>query len=268
MSEERRAQVLELIRQRGFAALTDLAQELNVSESTIRRDLDFLEEAGGAQRTHGGAFYTGPTPHLPHFRQRQYMQSEKKRQVAAAAAALVEDGDVVLLDGGSTTFELARLLVGRPVQVITNSLPVANLFTSSDGGDLILLGGYVHLRTGVTLGPYANEMLRSLNVRRAFISVAGITERGYFNSNLLLVETEQAMQCAAEETIVLADSTKFGHQSLALLCELGKIDHLVVDSGIGEDWRDRMKQAGVKLTIAELPQGNNGDQTTTIQKCD
>ena len=132
LTEERRGRLLELVRIRGFAALPDLAQALEVSESTVRRDLDFLEEAGEARRTHGGAFYTGPSPKLPHFDQRQQNHWEKKRQIAVAASHLFEDGDTILLDGGSTTYELARILVPRQLQVVTNSLPVASLFSSSD----------------------------------------------------------------------------------------------------------------------------------------
>ena len=138
--------------------------------------------------------------------------------IARAASELIEEGDTILLDGGSTTYELAQLLVGRPLQVVTNSLPVANLLTSSDA-DLVMVGGYIHTRTGVSLGPYAIQMLRSLNVRRAVLSVAGVNDEGFYNSNLLLVETEQAMMKAADEVIVVADSTKFGCTSLARLCQ-------------------------------------------------
>jgi DeoR family fructose operon transcriptional repressor len=250
LAEERRNRLLELVRVRGFASLPALADELQVSESTIRRDLDYLKESGTAQRTHGGVFYTGPSPKLPHFDTRQAAQWERKRQIAAMAGKLIEDGDTVLLDGGSTTYELAQVLVGRPLQVVTNSLPVANLFTSSDSADLVLVGGYVHTRTGVSLGPYANHMLAELNVRRAVLSVAGIHDRGYYNSNLLLVETERAMMRAADEAIVVADSTKFGHKSLSLLCELGAISALVVDNGITDEWRQKIIDAGVKLYIA------------------
>ena len=155
-----------------------------------------------------------------------------------------------MLDGGSTTYELARLLVDRALQVVTNSLPVANLFTASDRADLVLIGGYVHTRTGVCLGPYANAMLADLNVRRAVLSVSGVVEKGYYNGNLLLVETEQAMMAAADEVIVVADSSKFGHTSLALLCGLSEVDVLVVDRGISEEWRQRLVAAGVRLMVA------------------
>lgn len=248
--EERRNKLLELVRERGFASLPELASSLQVSESTIRRDLDYLEEVGSAKRTHGGVFYTGHAPKLPHFEERQPAQWEKKKAIAREAARLIDDGDTVLLDGGSTTYEVARLLVGRPLQVVTNSLPVANLFASSATTDLVLVGGYVYPRTGVSLGPYANEMLSRVNVRRTVLSVAGVTERGYFNSNLLLVETERVMIQAADEVIVVADSTKFGRQSLALLSELNEIDYLVVDHEITPAWRDKIQQAGVKLIVS------------------
>ncbi len=249
-TETRRKQLLELVRKRGFASLPDLADELQVSPSTVRRDLDFLEESGTAKRTHGGVWYTGPSPKLPHFEQRQQSQWDKKRMIAQVAAELIQDGDTILLDGGSTTYELAQLLVGRTIQIVTNSLPVASLFTSSSNHDVILLGGYVHLRSGVCLGPYANEMLTKLSVQRAILSVAGITEKGCFNSNLLLVETEQAMMRAADEVIVVADSTKFGNQSLARMCELTDISKLVVDHEIDSDWRKRIKNAGIELFVA------------------
>jgi DeoR/GlpR family transcriptional regulator of sugar metabolism len=252
ITDQRRDRLLQFIRQRGFASLNELTGELRVSESTIRRDLDHLEEVGTAKRTHGGVFYTGPSPQLPHFRNRQEQQWDKKKEIAARAAELVEDGDVILLDGGSTTYELAQLLIARNIQVVTNSLPVANLFTASSSVDLIIVGGYVHLRTGVSLGPYANEMLSTLNVRRAFLSVAGISERGFFNSNLLLVETERAMLRAADEAVILADSTKFGRQSLALLCELNEVTQVVVDNEVTADWRSRISATGTAVLVAGL----------------
>jgi DeoR/GlpR family transcriptional regulator of sugar metabolism len=258
--DDRRSRLLELVRLRGFAALPDLANELQVSESTVRRDLDYLEESGSAKRTHGGVFYTGPSPKLHDFDQRQAANWDRKRGIAQAAASLIEDNDTVVLGGGSTVYELARLLVGRPLQIVTNSLPIANLLTSSDNADLVMIGGYVHTRTGVSVGPYAEQMLAELTARRAVISVAGVTEKGLFNSNLLLVETERAMMRAADEVIVVADSTKFGRTSLARLCELGDIDTLVVDGGLAEDWLDRFSHAGVRVVVASAGLPANQEQ--------
>jgi DeoR/GlpR family transcriptional regulator of sugar metabolism len=164
---------------------------------------------------------------------------------------MISDHETILLDGGSTTYELARCLVGRPLQVVTNSLPVANLFASSDSVDLILIGGYVHGRTGVSIGPLADAMLETLNVGQAFLSVAGVDSRGYYNSNLLLVETERAMSRAADRTVVIADSSKFGHASLSRLCGLGDVQAVVSDANLDDAWQARLRAAGPQLVLAK-----------------
>jgi len=248
--EERRSRLLEFVRMGRFASLPELADRLEVSESTVRRDLEYLENQGCARRIHGGALYTGTSPMLPHFDARQDMQWEQKKAIAARAVELIEDGDTILLDGGSTTYELARLLVGRPLHVVTTSLPVANLFASVGNSDLVLIGGNICPRTGVARGPYADKMLSMVRVRKTIFSVAGICDEGFFNNDLLLVETERAMMRAAAEVIVVADSTKFGHPSLTHLCPLGAVNHLVVDAGVTPQWRTKITAAGVDLIVA------------------
>jgi DeoR family transcriptional regulator, fructose operon transcriptional repressor len=250
LAEQRRDRLLELVRVRRFASLPELADELEVSESTVRRDLDQLEELGSARRIHGGVLYTGSSPKLPHFDISQPAEWEKKKAIAAAAVKLVEDGDTILLDGGSTTYEMARLLVGRPLHVVTTSLPVANLFASDTNSDLVLIGGNICPRSGVARGPYADQMLSMVRVRKTIFSVAGIHDDGFFNNDLMLVETERAMMRAANEVIVVADSTKFGHQSLTHLCPLTAVNHLVVDDGISDEWRGKVRAAGVDLIVA------------------
>jgi DeoR family transcriptional regulator, fructose operon transcriptional repressor len=251
LAEQRRDRLLELVRVGRFASLPELARQLAVSESTIRRDLDQLEQQGAAQRIHGGVLYTGASPKLPHFDANQPTQWDKKRAIAAAAARLIEDGDSILLDGGSTTYELARLLVGRSLHIVTTSLPVANLFAPHITSDLVLIGGNICPRSGVARGPYANQMLAAVRVRKTIFSVAGICDEGFFNDDLMLVETERAMMRAAAEVIVVADSTKFGHPSLTHLCPLGAVQHLVVDDGITAEWREKVHAASVNLIVAQ-----------------
>jgi DeoR/GlpR family transcriptional regulator of sugar metabolism len=252
-NHERRSRLLDIIRVRGFAALDELVRELGVSESTIRRDLDALEEQGAARRTHGGVLYSGGMPRLAEFDERQPANWAAKRAIAAAAAELIEDGETVLLDGGTTTYEVARLLVGRSLQVVTNSLPVANLFASEARTDLVLLGGYVSPRTGVCLGPYANELLGRLHVTTTVLSAAGIAEEGLFNAHLLLAETEQAMLKAASRVMVVADSSKFGRKSLTLVSTLDAIDTLVSDDAMPQAWRDVVARARARVVIAAVP---------------
>jgi len=247
--EERRNKLLEFVRQRRFASLPELVEVMEVSESTIRRDLDQLEEQDSVKRIHGGVLYAGSSPKLPHFESRAPARWEQKRAIARSAAQMISDDDTVLLDGGSTTFEVARLLVGRPLHVVTTSLPVANLFASDSGSDLVVIGGNICSRSGVAQGPIAEGMISRLRVAKTVLSVAGITEEGFFNNNLLLVETERAMMKAADQVIVVADSSKFGRQSLAHLCELGAPDQLIVDDEISEVWQLRMA-AELDLVVA------------------
>jgi len=253
-NHERRSRLLDIIRIRGFAALDELVRELGVSESTVRRDLDALEDQGSAKRTHGGVLYSGGMPRLTEFDDRQPANWAAKRAIAAAAATVIEDGETVLLDGGTTTYEVARLLVGRSLQVVTNSLPVANLFASESRTDLVLLGGYVSPRTGVCLGPYANELLGRLHVTTTVLSAAGISEEGLFNAHLLLAETEQAMLKAASRVMVVADSSKFGRKSLTLVSALDSIDLFVSDDGLPPRWRDIVTANTATLLIATVPE--------------
>jgi DeoR/GlpR family transcriptional regulator of sugar metabolism len=248
--EERRNRLLDLVRIRRFISLPELAEELEVSESTVRRDVEQLEEQGTARRIHGGVLYAGASPKLPYYEDRQSTSWDQKREIAKRAVELIEDGDTLLLDGGSTTYEVARLLVGRRLHVVTNSLPVTNLFASDTNSDLVMVGGNICPRTGVALGPIADKMIASLRVRKTILSVAAVHDEGFFNNNMLLAETERAMMKAADRVIVVVDSSKFGRQSLVRLCDLDAVHTLVVDHGISDDWRSKLLATGVELFIA------------------
>lgn len=248
--EERRQKVLELVNERGFVALADLARTLNTSESTIRRDLDYWDQHGLIKRTHGGAMFRDDAQGMPALEERTSREIEEKKQIAQTAAGRIQNGESVLIDGGTTTLELARLLVGRPLQIVTNSLPIANLFASSRETDLVILGGYVYPRTGVALGPLTIRMLEDIHVHQAIMGVGGITADGLFNSNGLLVETERAMMRSADELVVLADHTKIGKKALAFLCALAEVDTLIVDRAINAKQRAILETSAVRLIVA------------------
>jgi DeoR/GlpR family transcriptional regulator of sugar metabolism len=250
LAEERRQKVLELVSQQGFVSLTDLAKSIDASESTLRRDLEYWDQRGIIKRTHGGAVYVGDGASLPALEERSASQVEEKRLIAETAAARIRDGDAVLLDGGTTTLEVARMLVGRSLQIVTNSLPIANLFASSRESDLIMLGGYVYPKTGVALGPLTVRMMEEIHVHQTILSVGGITAKGLFNSNLLLAETEQQMMRCADEVVVVADHTKIGRQALAFLCELGAVDTLIVDRRLTPAQHELIAAAGTNVILA------------------
>jgi DeoR family fructose operon transcriptional repressor len=246
--DQRRQQILEITEKSGFVALSELVERVGASESTLRRDLDYLDGIGQIRRTRGGAAYVGDS--ITPFEVRRTRAKEQKEHIAAVAAGLVEPGETVLLDGGTTTLEVAKHLVGKPLQVVTNSLPIVNVLMSSPQTELIVIGGFLYPKTGVNLGPIAVAALKSVHARRLFVSAGGVTAAGLFNSNALLVETERQMIESAEELIVVSDSSKLGHSALAHLCPLEVVDRLVVDEGISDEWRQIVDRAGIELIVA------------------
>ncbi len=258
LAEPRRRLLLELIASRGFATLEELVRQLGVSESTVRRDLESLDATGAIKRTHGGAVMSADVRAMPALEDRMTSAAAEKRAIGRTTANLIDDGDTVLLDGGTTTFEVARALLGRPVQVVTNSLPIANLFSSGKQSDVILIGGYVSPRTGVAMGPLAVEMMRGIRVRRTIMGAGGIVAEGVYNSNVLLVETERQMMACAQEVVIVADHTKFGRLSLSKLCDLGAIDAIVADPAIPDEFRTLLDQSGVALHVAPLDDDPSG----------
>jgi DeoR/GlpR family transcriptional regulator of sugar metabolism len=248
--DERRHRILQTIEEKGFASLQELADRLGASESTVRRDLEYLDGFGQIRRTRGGATYCGES--ITPFDDRQGLASREKQAIAQAAAAMIEPDETVLLDGGTTTYEVARRLVGKSLQVVTNSLPIVNLLANQPGIELVVIGGYLYPKTGVALGPVAVAGLKQINARRLVMSTGGITEKGLFNSNALLVEAEREMMAAADEVLVVAASGKFGHSELAHLGPLDHVDRLVTDSGLSDPWRETCRQAGIELTIVDV----------------
>ena len=250
-----------MLAQRGMADLETLAAELGVSASTVRRDVDGMEQRGLVRRTHGGVIWIGDgkgtaaggaaggRPYA--FDQRMGYRNEAKRAIARAARGLVSPGQTVLVDGGTTTFYLAQELLGQPLQLVTNSLPIANLFLNDEHVELILTGGLMYPRYGVLLGPTTEQMLSTVHTKTLFLSVAGVNDGALYNQNLLLVQSERRMMEQAQEVVLLADSSKFGQQALSRLGELSEVDVVVTDSGIGEEHRREIEGAGCRLVVAE-----------------
>ncbi len=249
LAEQRRDRILKQLEIRGHISLQELASAAGASESTTRRDLEYLDRIGQIRRTRGGAAYVGES--LTAFDDRRGRATEEKKRIGKAAAELIESGETVLMDGGTTTLEVARHLAGKSLQVVTNSLPIVNQLVGASNIELIFLGGYLYPKTGVALGAITVDALKRVHARRLVMSVGGITEAGLFNTNSLLVETERQMLEAADDVIVVADSGKLGHSELAHLCPLDAIDRLVVDSDLQGDWKRIVQDHGIELITAE-----------------
>ncbi len=248
-ADERRQQLADFLARRGFADLAVLVDALGVSLSTVRRDLSQLEEEGVVRRTHGGAVYVSDRFSALNYAVREAAAVEEKQAIGQAAAGLIADGETILLDGGTTTFQVARMLMTRSLQVVTNSLPIANLLSSAASIELIFVGGYIYPRTGVALGPIAQQALASLHFSKAIMGIAGITEDAFYNANMLMVDAERLMISSADEVIVVADSGKFGKRALAALCGWDMIDRVITDDRLDPRWHEVARRADVELSV-------------------
>jgi DeoR/GlpR family transcriptional regulator of sugar metabolism len=250
---QRQTRLQELLARRGMSDLESLASALKVSLSTVRRDIEALSGQGLVKRTHGGAIWVGGAESTarPHgFDQRQQHHVKVKRQIADAAREFVGAGETIIIDGGTTTWFFARTLVGRDVQIVTNSLPIAQQFMNDEHAELVLLGGTLYPRYGVLLGPTTEQALDGLHARTLFLSVWGIHHGALYNQNLLLIQAEQRMMQRVQQVVLLADSSKFGHSALARLCTLDAIHVVVTDAGLTKEHREPIEKAGCKLIIA------------------
>ncbi len=247
--DQRRARILEIAERMGFVSLQQLVAVVEASESTVRRDLEYLDSQGHIHRTRGGATYSGDS--LTDLSVRASQASVEKQAIAQHTASLISDGETVLLDGGTTTLEVARHLAGKALQVVTNSLPIASVLMNQEQIELIFIGGYVYPKTGVALGDQAVEALRNIYVSRLVMSAGGVTSEGLFNSNALLVDTERQMIRAAERVTLVSDHSKFGQRALSHLCPLDEVDQVVSDASLSQDWQDVLSERGISVRMAE-----------------
>ncbi len=260
---ERQHRILATLRQRQTAQLEELARDLDVSVSTVRRDLETLESRGLVERTHGGAIYrgessnggTGPGDNGGSLggslgvalTARMNEHIEQKQAIGRAAAAMVEPYMTVLLDGGSTVVYAARQITARPIQVVTNSLAIANHFADQDDVELLIIGGNLYPRTGVTLGAIATGCLADLHADLLLFSLAGIYGQEAYNINLTMASVEQVMMQQAAKSVMLMDSGKFGRKSLVRVCGLSEVQNIITDAGVPAEYRE---QLGERLLIA------------------
>ena len=245
---ERQERLLSILRERQTADLDALGDALSVSVSTVRRDLEALEQQGLVERTHGGAVYRGPHHHSIVFNVRLAEHVEAKRLIGRRAAQLVEPHMTVLLDGGSTVYIAAQQIEARPIQVVTNSLSIAQHFADDEQVELMLIGGNLYPRSGVMVGPIATRCLSDLHADLLLFSLAGVFEDGFYNQNLAMAEVEQSMIRQAASAVLLMDSSKFGRKSLARVCGLDLVEAIITDDAVSERW---VKQFGERLIVAE-----------------
>ncbi|MCX5389135.1 DeoR/GlpR family DNA-binding transcription regulator [Streptomyces sp. NBC_00094] len=263
LAEQRRALILDEVRRRGGVRVNELTRRLNVSDMTIRRDLDALARQGMVAKVHGGAVpVVEASTHEPGFEAKSVLEPSAKDEIARTAAALVAPGTAIALSGGTTTYALARHLLDVPdLTVVTNSVRVADVFHEAQpaegGGEVrrgaatVVLTGGVRTPSAALVGPVADRAIRSLHFDLLFLGVHGISvEAGLSTPNLAEAETNRCLMRSARRVVVVADHTKWGTTGLSSFAELSEVDTWVTDRGLGEGIRSEVAEHLPGLLVA------------------
>ena len=247
---ERHLQILDVLTRQDFVSLEDLCIRLSASKASIRRDLIELDEVGGLRRVHGGAISKSVRDDALDFRRLSASCHEEKQRIGNLAASLIRDGETVILAGGSTVVEVARCLLDRPLQIVSNSIPVAQVFWDCKQSEVTLTGGYLYPRLGIQLGPICERMVRTINADVAILGIMGISERGLSDGSALVVESIRAMIQVAERVIIVADHTKFGRNAMIPVAELSEIHTVVSDQGLPVEFQKMLTEHGIACLLA------------------
>ncbi len=248
--EERQQRIESYLQRVEFASLDELSEDLDVSPSTIRRDLMLLEGKGTLRRTHGGARLVNPKTDEFLFSARDTHQLTEKEIIGQAVAELIKPGQSVIMDAGTTVFHVAKELGEKSAHLITNSLPIANLYAANSRVEVVLSGGVIYPRLGVLVGPLAVEAFSKIHADVAIMSSGGITLDGVTNSHGLLIDIQRAMINAVERVIFCLDHTKFGRKSMSFLCDLDCIDVIVTNQGAPQELVHALRGKGIEVIVA------------------
>jgi DeoR family fructose operon transcriptional repressor len=265
-AEERKNRLEAYLQRVEFASLEELSHHVDASISTVRRDLTALEAAGNLRRTHGGARLVAPKSDEFAFTARDTHQVSEKEAIGKACAELIGGNQSVILDAGTTIYHVAKHLEEKTLQIVTNSLPVANLFASSNRTEVILAGGVIYPRLGVLVGPMTRDAFTKMRADIAIMGAGGITFEGVTNSHALLIDIQQAMLKSAQKIIFCLDHTKFGRQSVSPLCGLDLADIIVTDSRAPAELVNGLRERGVDVIVAPNVQGDGEIAVNKISK--
>ena len=234
LPSQRRREIKKAATKDGALRISELAKYFKVSEMTIRRDLEILEESGYLERTFGGAVLSEQAAFESSYSIRLETNVEAKKKIAKYAAGLIYDGDTVALDVSTSALTLAHELLNRDITVLTNSLDIAQYLRSSKTR-VILSGGHLRQLSGGFVGPLALKTIEDLRVDHSFISAKGLSLRdGLFDSDLDEIEVKRAMIRSAAKVTAIIDSSKFGKRALGKIVDLAEIDLLVSDDSLEE----------------------------------
>lgn len=251
LAQERQNRILALLEERGTVRTIDLAEEFEVTDETIRRDLLVLDDNHQLTRIHGGASSLSGRPKLQSFTERRGIEVDKKEQIAKAALEWIKPGKTFAFDSSTTAFALVSMLPDLPYRVVTNAYAVLDHMIRMESVDLISTGGRYDQKTQTFIGGDSHNALRRYQIHTAFISCIGLDatrgasegfeQQALFKENLIEV---------ADEVVLLVDSTKLNEQSEYFFAGLPSLTTVITDDGAPSDYLNKLRDAGCRVIIA------------------
>ncbi|MBF4692564.1 DeoR/GlpR family DNA-binding transcription regulator [Fusibacter ferrireducens] len=255
-AEERKREILRILNEKGKVRNFNLSQIFSVSEPTIRKDISELDEQKLLIRTHGGALAINANQDEPTFVEKKDKYHKEKDFIGRLAASLIKDHDIVILDSGTTTVEIAKHITAKHITVITNSLNVAQSLENKNDIELIVTGGIMRWNTMAMVGPMTEKALTGIHADIAFVGTNGISEKGFSTPNLIESETKSMMLGKATKKFIVSDSSKIGKTNLSIFASLSDVDGIITDVGIDENFIDYFESMDVDVLMGG---GDNND---------
>ncbi len=251
---ERHRVILSAVQDRPVVTVGDLCELTGVSEATIRRDIATLHMQQRLRRVRGGAEAIAPPQFVGlagrTFAVNETIRIQEKQAIARAAVQMCEDGEPIIINGGTTTFQMVHPLATRRMQIFTNSFPIAEHLLKHSKNTIMLSGGAIYREQNIILSPFENDVTRNFYAKRMFMGAQGLGPLGLMEADPLLIQAEQKLIGQADELVVLVDSSKFEARSSLVLCALERIDVVITDSGVSDRAATMLEAAEIKLIVA------------------
>jgi len=251
---ERHRIILSVIQEKPVVTVAEMVALTDSSEATIRRDIATLHVQHKLRRVRGGAESINPPQFVGlagrTFSVNETINATKKRAIALAAVELCNDGDAIIINGGTTTFQMVHPLATKRLQVFTNSFPIAEHLLKHSKNTVTLSGGTIYREQNIILSPFDNDVTKNFYAQKMFMGAQGLGPLGLMEADPLLIQAEQKLINQADELVVLVDSSKFKKRSSLILCGLKRISTVITDDGIEDRSAKMLEQAGVNLIVA------------------
>jgi DeoR family ulaG and ulaABCDEF operon transcriptional repressor len=265
--KERHRIILSAVQEKPVVTVPELVDLTDSSEATIRRDIAALHVQKRLRRVRGGAEAINPPQFVGlagrPFKVNESLHAREKQAIAKEAVALCEDGEPIIINGGTTTFQMVHFLSNRRMQVFTNSFPIAEHLLKHSKNTVMLSGGTIYREQNIILSPFDNDVTRNFYARRMFMGAQGLGPLGLMEADPLLIQAEQKLIDQADELVVLVDSSKFHKRSSLILCGLKRIATVITDSGIEDRHAAMLENAGVRLVIANARSGADAETASS-----